>query len=547
MGKHLRTAAIILILLGLFPVFNSTAILRAEDKEEGKEPAKPEEPAGQGEPEEPDELSEGENLDFYGRRGIKKAEVDAAVDKACTYLKGLQQADGSIPAPANAHCKNYPMGNTALSLFALLKGGVPRTDPVIRQGMQYCRDFWSASSDRPTLQPGQDPSTVKARRTYSVCCLILALEAYYAPRPPKTKKEKEKSMTAPYEERVKKNFARFANPTDKKLMKELVAWLLEKQEANVWRYPGPAANSKPPEDASNTQYVALALNAARRCNVPVPADCWMRMAQWFIKEQDKDGPEVKSFRVPGADTSVANLKREAARMMKAIKKELKEEAKRNRNKKKKDKDAEESEPMDSGPKTHVVDEEKIFGPETHEMKARGWPYVTKTAQGEPAIFVTTTGSMTTSGVAALMICKAALERYGRWKGSFKKQGDQAIRDGCAWLSHYFSVDGNPCRATQYHHYFLYGLERAGVLSLCMQLGEHDWYAEGAKMFLKTQAGDGSWGSSDTGVGGTANTCFGVLFLKRATTPIIELPKDTFTGGGLWGGKEEEENVARPGK
>ncbi|TET34655.1 MAG: hypothetical protein E3J72_13845 [Planctomycetota bacterium] len=539
MLKRIRFLLFFAALLGLFMTFNSSSLVLAEDEEE-------DEKQGEKEGDKPPEQDVGENPDFYARRGIKKADVDAAVEKACAFLKAGQQADGSIPGPSGTQAANYPMGSTALACFALLKGGVPRTDPVIQKGLKFCREHWSASADHPDANKGGNTQgrMMRPSKTYSISCLILALEAWYAPRPPKTKKEKQKSMTAPYEERVKKNFARFAGAADKKLMKELVDWLLSKQERNIWRYPGKAGNSQPVEDASNTQYVALALNAARRCNVPIGKDVWKRMADYFIREQDKDGPEVKPFRVPGADSSIRNLKREGKRIMKELKKAFKKEARKARSKKDKD---EEKGDMDSGPRTAPVDEKKLFGNEKHEMKARGWSYVTKSApKDDPKSFTVTSGSMTTSGVAALMIAKAALEGYGGWKSGYGKKGNQAIRDGCAWLARNFSATMNPSLGQHYHLYYLYGLERAGVLSLCMQLGAHDWYAEGAKWFLANQSGDGHW-PGDSTCGDIANTCFGILFLKRATTPVIELPRDTFTGASLFNPKKKDENVARPGK
>ncbi len=138
--------------------------------------------------------------------------------------------------------------------------------------------------------------------------------------------------------------------------------------------------------------------------------------------------------------------------------------------------------------------------------------------------------MTTSGIAALIIAKAALEEKGKYK-SFKKKCDQAIRDGAAWLSQNFTVTCNPNR-DMYHYYFLYGMERAGVLSLCQKWGEHDWYAEGAKYLLGDQNADGSWRKQQRMdvTGQVVNTCFAILFLCRATTPIV--PGFAETGGYL---------------
>jgi len=52
------------------------------------------------------------------------------------------------------------------------------------------------------------------------------------------------------------------------------------------------------------------------------------------------------------------------------------------------------------------------------------------------------------------------------------------------------------------------------------IGKHNWYRDGAEFFLKAQRGDGSW----AGEGGTAvwDTCFAILFLRRATRPLEDV-------------------------
>ena len=45
------------------------------------------------------------------------------------------------------------------------------------------------------------------------------------------------------------------------------------------------------------------------------------------------------------------------------------------------------------------------------------------------------------------------------------------------------------------------------------MGTHKWYPEGAKVLIETQAANGSWGA------GTVDTCFAILFLKRATRSL----------------------------
>ncbi len=62
-------------------------------------------------------------------------------------------------------------------------------------------------------------------------------------------------------------------------------------------------------------------------------------------------------------------------------------------------------------------------------------------------------------------------------------------------------------------YELYALERAMMLAGKRTLGDWDWYREGALVLFLNQGLDGSWGA------GEADTCFALLFLKKAYVPV----------------------------
>lgn len=134
-----------------------------------------------------------------------------------------------------------------------------------------------------------------------------------------------------------------------------------------------------------------------------------------------------------------------------------------------------------------------------------------------------TGSMTTAGVSTVQICLQALgDKLARGP---RREAEQAMRRGVNWLDHEFAVDHNP--GGGWHHYYLYGLERVGALLGIDFLGEHDWYWEGARWLIQDQR-DGGWGSDD-------GTCFGVLFLAKATAattgPNVALAKDARIADG----------------
>jgi len=144
------------------------------------------------------------------------------------------------------------------------------------------------------------------------------------------------------------------------------------------------------------------------------------------------------------------------------------------------------------------------GPGETPGKPQGWAYK---GAGEGNAY----GSMTAGGTGALTIYDYMLKKD--WKK------DSVVKNGMAWLGAKFSVKDNPGRGQDWLLYYLYGIERAGVLYGTDKLGDHDWYAEGAKFLLGALGADGSW-SVGNRENATWDTCFAILFLKKATKPLV---------------------------
>jgi hypothetical protein len=440
---------------------------------------------------------------------VNKANIESAVKKGIEYLRSQQKSDGSwdyLDGPFYLNMpgvdKHLTMGCTALCCLAMLKGDVKPSDPAITKGLNFCRNH-------------------ALEHVYCVACLILALEALYTEPEPEPEKEKELTPEEKTRTTIAKNpakdFRKKVTPQDKAKILDLIKWLLDKQQTSVWRYPQHG------EDASNTQYVALAFSAAMRMKIKIPGDACRRIAEWFLKWQEKKGPEVKGFSVPAADRSMKELRK--------LEKEIKKQITRIDRDLKKDKDKSKADSMT----TEVVDKarEKLFAPEKKKMYARGWCYMPEDPQNQPWRKVVT-GAMTTSGVIALTVCKAYLEGTGQYSA---KKVNKGIRDGCAWLAHKFTVGRNPTGGGEnsiHHYYYLYGLERAGMITLTPKFGEHDWYKEGAKLILSQQRGNGHWEAFHGTSGPVPDTCFAILFLKKATKPIVSIPERPETGEGLFG-------------
>lgn len=182
-------------------------------------------------------------------------------------------------------------------------------------------------------------------------------------------------------------------------------------------------------------------------------------------------------------------------------------------------------------------------------KDGGWGY------GCPGTLEGSYGSMTAVGMACLVICKAML--LGPEKaGGFAYLSLPAMEGGLKWLLTRFAADRNPDTdrvvqgagpggpagppggppgggamprpsAQTFHFYWLYAVERLGMLLNLRHIGFHEWYREGAQWLVAAQAADGGWSNPAGSMGAPepplAATCFALLFLRRATLPVVTEP------------------------
>ena len=134
---------------------------------------------------------------------------------------------------------------------------------------------------------------------------------------------------------------------------------------------------------------------------------------------------------------------------------------------------------------------------------RGWNYKDPRVQPDRKPY----HSMTAGGTSSLIIYDYMLRR--KW------QSDSWVKGGMKWLGDKFSVNQN--------YYYMYGLERTGILFGTETIGDRYWYAEGVKFLLGRQNKDGSWGRRNQNQKPeriTHDTCFVILFLGRATRPLV---------------------------
>ena len=236
-----------------------------------------------------------------------------------------------------------------------------------------------------------------------------------------------------------------------------------------WNYPSPQHGGRflpPAPDLSNSQYAVLGLLAAHRCGVPVEDGIWLGILRAFLQIQQRDGPPV-----PGWLPSPRKTREAAA---------------------------------------------GASMPTVAAVRARGFPY---RSGEEPS------GTMTCAGIASIAIARDVLLQAGGkpLPQDLAAQAERAIADGFGWIHARYTVEQasrEVSRPAAWLHYYLYALERAGILAEVARVNEHDWYGDGALLLLLTQDPDGWWTEEPgTAPRKIADTCFALLFLKRAVTPV----------------------------
>jgi len=117
------------------------------------------------------------------------------------------------------------------------------------------------------------------------------------------------------------------------------------------------------------------------------------------------------------------------------------------------------------------------------------------------------GSMTMGAVGSLVIVRY----YLRETKDINKEA--WFNNGMKWLTNKYTVTKNPDGASEWLYYYLYTMERLGVLAEQEKIGNNNWYLDGAKFLVEKQSESGEWNDN------ISDTCFALLFLTKATKPL----------------------------
>ncbi len=470
--------------------------------------------------EDEEKREKGSNL---GEAGVPFLEqVNRAIEKGTIWLKNkpvffpLRKGDaahwglikgsklyGGGTGPAYRH----PAGPTALALYTLLKCGVSPKDPVIVKGFNWLKQVHKITPKYDGVEgQGFEWAHIEAVSSYELSVMILAYTAKYD-----TYKKTSASRAA---SRKKKKKLKIRDREEREFVIAMVEALVERrgmpEEAPTpegsrgWRYNMPIVKKSggnrnwtrgkhrsPPhanQDLSSTQLACLALFSAHRFGFKVDMKIWQQIIEFTLEHQEPDGPEHERHDPVYKDGKYAK-------------------------------------PMD---------------------KARGFMYIKGSSDGSEGV---ATGSMSACGITNLLIAREVLEKDSKGKKLLKKNPgllkkiENGIWDGLAWLDRNWSPFTNKNSKYGYHIYYLYALERAMDILNKKLCGTHLWYEEGAKAILGRQKAHMLevkikkntelretvyWMTKSTHEPkDVLDTCFALLFLKRATKGLV--PGGVVTG------------------
>lgn len=257
-------------------------------------------------------------------------------------------------------------------------------------------------------------------------------------------------------------------------MKAIAQKLLKDQRGGLWGYPTTWEgdwdkwNKDPSEaDLSNTQYAVLGLRAAHHAGVEIPEKVWLETIEAVLDLQEDPYQVDAPVRAPSAEGGGLGTGSVSA---------------------------------------------------GGKVNAAGFGYRSNT-EVRPA--------MVAAGVSVIAIGRECLSN--RIKGELGTRSFEGIQWGAAWLGDQFpfvEADNQKPIWGGWPFYYAYGIERVGSLLGTELLGNHEWYAEGARWLLPRQSPtDGSWHANDfyggAHPGNVSDTCFAILFLKRASRPTVK--------------------------
>ena len=398
-----------------------------------------------------------------------KPEFEAARLKGMDYLKNEQFDDGSW------EFEGHDLGITSLCAMALIENGMPVSDPIIDKAHRYVQ---------------KEMESVKG--TYDIALAILFL-------------------------------SRVGDRDNRSKIRDLAARLIAGQnEEGGWGYTCPLVSAgilSNPEtkpklqagvgDNSCTQFAVLGLWVSSRWGVDI-TETMSLVGNRFIETQREDGGWP--YRCEEWTKLLAEAEADPKKPGEGSEAGTEGEPKK---KKKKDKDKDKPAPAVAGAQPGAA----LPGAAVPGAPAAAGTADTKYEPSSP--------SMTFAGLFCLTVARATIIREENSKARVAPKGGEApVRgasgEGNTLMSDPSFADGLK-RAGEFaagmsgggNRYFMWSVERMGVVLGMEKFGETEWFTKGAAGLVATQEMDGSWKNPSETWGSLADTSFAILFLRRA--------------------------------
>jgi hypothetical protein len=436
----------------------------------------------------------------HGVTAAQQKKIDGAIARGVKFLKEEQSKDGSWLGYVSGH-KNFflghgafPLGPTALAGLTLLECGVPATDPQITKAASFIRKHWQED-----------------RHTYELSLILLFLD--------KLGDKKDNSIIKSVALRL------VSGQTQNGGWSYSCPVLTKDQEAKIYT----ALNKDRPKlptavDRDNTPWLAIPLDRSYKPQIPIPVDKDEKPplpspTQKSTYSPPTNPPKNHDFdECPDAgdecraenDTPLVAQQPPGKRPMLS-------------------KLVSPNGVIDDNSNTqfamlalwaahrHDLPVEKVLA--LSELRFRvsqlpggAWAY--RFHDEKPK------ASMTCVGLLGLALGKGITADTGMRN---KKLIDHLAQAGKAANFDdqiHKGLDALPLESGTIDYqnslYFVWSVERIGVLYDLTKIAGRDWYQWGVAMLLPTQRGNGCWEThSYIGSSATLDTCFALLFLKRA--------------------------------
>ena len=395
--------------------------------------------------------------------------VAATIKKGTDYLKS--SFTGPRAAGIISGSSGHGIGPTALSGIALLEAKTPASEPAIKAITEAVRN--AAYKESRTYQLAlcliyldilEDPADVPLVQMLAV--RLLAGQnadggwSYFCVG--KVSDETEQWLRANLKANQQETQP---GESEKKAVPKLHP-NVEKYRAALSDSPQPTHNGRGTDDNSNTQFGILGLWLARKHGVPVEASL-NSVERRFLASQDQDGGWAYTNGGIGVRGSGSMT---AAGLLGLATGVARRDVHRDENKPRKE-PTPNNKPKDNDPSF-------IPGPKAVEPEK-------KTAEsGE------------------------------------NPQRTPAVQRGLAAFGDYFSAKvgggyGPEKISSDRDYYFLWSVERVGVIFGVDIIGGIDWYDTGSKWLIAIQKANGSWGPSQASGGPEVTTSFALLFLCKS--------------------------------